>query len=156
MGVEVPIILAIIAALTFFSWRWVFGKFIKNVSSRNFAISVATVIGTPIIYVGLIAVFITWMYWTPTKDFDRADWFKNKEERFQMSDDIIESKMLVGKSASEVKQLLGEPNWIIARNRWSYEAGSGGGGLGFLFHHLDIILDANNRVTSVEHTTIRD
>ncbi len=49
----------------------------------------STIFLTPIIYVGLVIAFISWLIYTPSKDFDPSQWLTNREERFHMSDDII-------------------------------------------------------------------
>jgi hypothetical protein len=74
-----------------------------------------------------------------------------------MAGNIIKSKILIGKDTSQVKQMLGEPTWTNARTQnWTYDMGTGGGGLGFLFHNLDLKLDNKGKVTSVEHIEIPD
>ena len=97
-----------------------------------------------------------WITYTPSKDFDKAEWLKDREGRFQMAGDIIESKMLLGKDTSQVKQILGDPTRGMKNdNNFGYDMGFGGGGLGFMFHHLIVKFD-NNKVVSVEHAKIRD
>ena len=74
-----------------------------------------------------------------------------------MADDIIKSKMLIGKDTNQVKQIIGEPPWRDeTAKKWTYNMGCGGGGLGFLFHNLDLNLDKRGIVVSVEHIEIRD
>lgn len=49
-----------------------------------------------------------------SQDFDKAKWSSEIETRFKMSDKIIESGMLLGKSKSEVEEILGkgsQQNW---------------------------------------------
>jgi hypothetical protein len=47
----------------------------------------------------------------PKKKFVAEEWAKTAEsERYPFARDIVESHVLVGKSASEVKQLLGAPS----------------------------------------------
>lgn len=157
LSIEVYFILLIIAIPTFFFWRWLLKKYIKVDRTRKIATWSATLIGTPIIYVGLIMLFMFGMTYTPSKDFDKSQWLSDKEGRFQMAGDIIESKMLIGKDTTHVKQTLGEPTWGGDTTKvWSYDMGFGGGGLGFLFHHLNLKLDNGGKVTSVEHVKIRD
>ena len=152
LSIEVYFILLIIAIPTFFFWRWLLKKYIKVDRTRKIATWSATLIGTPIIYVGLIILFFFGMTYTPSKDFEKSEWLTDKEGRFQMADDIIESKMLIGKDTTLVKQILGEPTWGGDTTKvWSYDMGFGGGGLGFLFHQLNLKLDSKGKVTSVEH-----
>lgn len=102
------------------------------------------------------------MTYTPIKDFDKTQWLTDKESRFQMAGDIINSKMLVGKDTNQVKQILGEPTWGSnstwrpdTTNTWTYDRGMGGGGLGFMFHNLVIKFDTG-KVGAVDHAKIRD
>lgn len=162
LSIEVYFILLIIAIPTFFFWRWLLKKYIKVGKTRKIATWSATLIVTPIIYVGLIMLFIFGMTYTPSKDFDKSQWLTDKEGRFQMASDIISSKMLIGKDTNQVKQMLGEPTWGSDStwrpdtvNTWSYDMGMGGGGLGFLFHNL-VIKFEKEKVVAVEHSEIRD
>ena len=156
LSIEVYLVLLIIAIPTFLFWRWLFKKYIKNNNIRKMLTWAATLIATPFIYIGLILLFVVWMTYTPSKDFDQMQWQSNKKERFQMANYIIETNMLIGKDTNQVKQLLGIPT----RDRsttgvWTYDMGYGGGGLGFLFHHLHLKFK-NNKVVSVEHIEIQD
>ncbi len=162
LSVEVYFILLLIAIPTFFFWKWLLKKYIKVDTTRKIAIWCATLIGTPIIYGGLIALFMVGITYTPTKDFDKREWLADREERFQMAGDIISSKMLIGKDTNQVKEVLGEPQWRNdsdwrpgTKNTWTYDMGLGGGGLGFLFHNLIIRFD-KEKVVAVEHAKVRD
>jgi hypothetical protein len=73
-----------------------------------------------------------------------------------MAGDIIDSKMLIGKDTNQVRQILGDATWGMNNDSsFVYDMGFGGGGLGFMFHHLVVKFD-NNKVVSVEHAKIRD
>jgi len=157
LSIEVYFILFIIAIPTFYFWRWLLKKYIKVVRIRKITTWFATLIGTPIIYVVLIMLFMFVLTYTPSKDFNKLQWSTNIEGRFQMADDIISSKMLINKDTNQVKQILGKPSWTSAKTKvWSYDMGLGGGGLGFLFHNLNLTLNDNGKVISVEHVKIRD
>jgi hypothetical protein len=157
LSLEVYFILFSIFIPTFFFWKWILKKYIKVAKTRKIATWLATLVVTPFIYLGLIILFIFLMSYTPSKKFDKPQWLADKEERFQMADDIIESKMLIGKDTNQVKQILGEPPWRdTTANKWTFDLGCGGGGFGFLFHYLDLHLDKKSVVTSVKHIKIRD
>ena len=73
-----------------------------------------------------------------------------------MGDDIVKSKILIGKDSNQVKQLLGQPTWQDSLNTsWTYDMGMGGGGLGFLFHNLSVQFD-KAKVVKVGHIRIKD
>jgi hypothetical protein len=156
LSIKVYFILLFISISTFFFWRWLFRKYIVDKSKQKIATWTSTIILTPIIYVGLIAIFIFLITREPSSDFDKSKWLTDKEGRFEMGDDNIKSKMLIGKDTNQIKELLGQPTWQDSLNvQWSYDMGMGGGGLGFLFHNLTVRFD-KNKVTTVEHNKIKD
>jgi hypothetical protein len=162
LSIEVYFILIIIAGTTFFFWRWLLRKIIKDGQKRKIFTWFATIIFTPIIYEGLIMLLLFGITYTPSRDFDKSQWLTDKEGRFQMASDIIDSKMLIAKDTNQVKQILGEPslgsgsNWRQDTvNAWTYDMGNGGGGLGFMFHNLVVKFD-KEQVINVEHVKIRD
>lgn len=156
LSIEVYFILLLIAIPTFLFWKWLFKKYIKANQTRKLATYLATLIATPIIYVGLIALFIFGISYEPDKKFNKSQWLANKEERYLMANDIIEEKMLLGKDTNQVKQIVGTPNWKDnTTQQWTYDMGTGTGGLGFLFHNL-IVTFNNNKVTAVKHVKIQD
>jgi len=162
LSIEVYFILLIIAIPTFFFWRWLLKKYIKVDRIRKIATWSATLIGTPIIYVGLIMLFMFGISYTPSKDFDKSQWLTDKEGRFQMAGDIIKSRMLIGKDTNQIKQLLGDPTWrsdttyqAELRNSWFFDMGMGGGGLGFMFHNLIVKFD-KHKVVDVKHGKTQD
>ena len=63
------------------------------------------------------------MSYHPTHDFDKEKWFADKETRYNLSEDIIESEMLIGKTKSEVRQILGDENNTDQSDNWSYYLG---------------------------------
>ena len=154
LSIEVYFILLIIAVPTFFFWSWLLKKHIKVDTTRKIAAWSATVIVTPILYVGMIMLFLFSITYTPSRRFDKSQWLTDKDGRFEMADDIINSNMLINKDTNQIKQILGEP-LRGSNNTWTYDMGMGGGGLGFLFHSL-LIKFENEKVVTVEHATIRD
>lgn len=149
-------IMLVIAIPIFFFWRWLLKKIIKADRIRIIATWLTTLILTPLIYVALIGLFFSILIHEPSKDFDKSQWFADKEERYQMADDIINNKMLNGKDTTQLKQIIGDPTSRgDSTQKWTYDLGMGGGGLGFMFHYLIISFD-KDRVVSVEHKRIRD
>ncbi len=123
LSIEVYFILIILGIPTFFFWRWVFKKYIKVDRTRKVLTWLATIILTPCIYVGLILlVFFSISYYSK-HDFDRQKWFADKDKRYELSNDIIESKMLIGKSKSQVRQLLGGEDNSDSLNVWTFGLG---------------------------------
>ncbi len=154
---DVWLIFSCVAVPIFFFMRWIFRKFIFGAVKQKIATWVATIVLTPLIYFGLIYAFLFFISREPSSDFDKSKWLAgDKERRFEMADDIVDSKILIGKDTNQVKELLGKATSQDSSNqRWTYFVGTGGGGFGFLFHELSINFD-KNKVISVTHSKIED
>jgi hypothetical protein len=123
ISIEVYFILIILGIPTFFVWRWLFKILIQTDRSRKIATWTATIVATPFIYLGLIMLWFLSMSYHPTHDFDKEKWFSNKGKRYELSEDIIGSKMLIGKTKSEVRQLLGDEGNKDESDYWDYYLG---------------------------------
>ena len=113
LSIEVYFILLLISIPTYFFWRWAFKKRITDNSKRNVLALISTFILTPIIYLGFIWILIYLISREPSSDFDKSKWLADREGRFAMGDDIVKSKILLGKDTNQVKQLLGQPSQYI-------------------------------------------
>jgi len=158
VGVNIAtyIVILLIGVPTFFTLRMIFKGFLQDKRKRQIATWITTLVAVPAMLVGMV-VFYWFIYFkTPDIDFDKEEWLTNKHERFQMAEDLIESKRLINKDTGEVRQLLGNPDWgSDSLSFWVYDMGAGGGGLGFLFHTLHIKFDSN-KVVNVEHGKRQD
>jgi len=119
----VYLILIIIAVPTFFIWRWLLKKFIEADNTRKIVTWVATIVTTPVIYVGVILLLLVTIGNHPTYNFDKGKWLSDKEHRYKLSGHIIGSKMLIGKTKSEVRQLLGDEGNKDESDYWNYYLG---------------------------------
>jgi hypothetical protein len=156
MSIEVYIINLVIGIMTFFILRWTLRKIVKADKLRIGLTWVGTIILTPTIYVGLITVFFSILFHQPTRDFDRDKWFADKEKRYEMRDDIVESGILNKKNRREIIDLIGRPDiGTDSTNIWNYDLGTSGAGFGWQFNTLIVTFD-NDRVTSVEKREIVD
>jgi len=122
IGLEVYIILLVLGTPMFFFWRWLF-KHIKPGSKRLLLTCFATIIGSPIIYLLFIAAFIFCSEYYPNRDFDKKQWLADSTKRYEYSKDIISSKMLIGKTQQQVKQILGDSGNKDSEATWYYELG---------------------------------
>jgi len=147
----------LIAIPTFFILRWILKRYFKNSRKRVIATCIGTIVLTPLLYIGAIYIFFSILFHEPKRKFDKFSWNSDKTHRFQMADNIIKSKLLIGKDSTQVKALLGDTpvKYNNPTQHWSYDMGNGGGGLGFLFHNLSIKFK-ENKVTHVEHHQIAD
>jgi hypothetical protein len=123
VSVEVFFILILLVIPTYYICRWLLKKYIQVEKTRKIASWTATIIATPIIYFGIILLWLFSISYHPTNDFDKQKWFANKESRYEISEDIIKSKMLIGKTKSEVRQLLGDEGNNNESNHWNYYLG---------------------------------
>lgn len=122
MSIEVYFILAIIGFCTFFICKSIFNKFIKEPKKKRIAIWLTTIIGTPIIYVLIILTFIFSISYYTEKNFDSKTWKNDVENRFELSGDLINSGLLIGKTKKQVEQILGKPEDFKA-DLWVYDLG---------------------------------
>jgi outer membrane protein assembly factor BamE (lipoprotein component of BamABCDE complex) len=123
VSVEVFFILILLVIPTYYICRWLLKKYIQVEKTRKIASWTTTIIATPIIYFGIILLWLFSMSYHPTNDFDKQKWFANKETRYEISEDIIKNKMLIGKTKSEVRQLLGDEGNNNESNHWDYYLG---------------------------------
>lgn len=138
MSSEVPIIILIIAIPLFFVLRWLLKRFIENTKTRNLVSLIATLFIAPVLYIILILLFFSLSFYEPQYDFDRERWFADKQARYEMRDDIIESEILKGKSKSEIIELIGKPDFPDSTDVWKYDLGTSGAGFGWQFNYLEL------------------
>jgi hypothetical protein len=124
LSIEVYFILIILGIPTFFFWRWLFKKYIKVNKTRKLITWIATIILTPLIYVGIVMLIYFSISYYPSHDFDRQKWLTDGEKRYELSKDLINSKILIGKSKVQVRQLLGdEADNENKSNVWTFGLG---------------------------------
>ena len=161
MGNEVIFIVSVIALIFYL----VISKFLKNnIKDNYFRIFIGLIISIMfgiIFYVFSVAGLIYFLTKEKSRDFDKKDWILLNEDiekrlhRYEMIDDLIDSRVLIDKDSIQVKELLGKPNYKNTNeNVWTYEAGTGGG-FGFVDHFLEIYYK-KNKVQKIEHKRIHD
>ena len=123
ISLEVYIILVILGIPVFFLWRWIFSRYIKADRTRKLATWTATIFTTPLLYIGIFLIIFYIITYYPIYEFDQAKWSSNIEKRYEMSKNLIESRILIGKTKSEIKQLLGDSNVPYENNNWNYYLG---------------------------------
>jgi hypothetical protein len=123
LSIEVYFILIFLGISAFFFWRWLFKKYIKVDRTRKVWTWLATILLTPCIYVGLISLFVFSASYYPNCDFDKQKWSADKDKRYELSKDIIKSKILIGKSKDQVRQLLGDEDNSDSLNVWTFGLG---------------------------------
>jgi len=149
----------LIAIPTFFILQWLLKKVIKVYLYRIITTWILTILLTPVLYVAAVVIFFSILFNEPSRKFDKTSWRSNIDKRFQMSDDIIKSGILIGKDTTQIKDFLGDTNLKYQDStkqlNWTYDMGEGGGGIGFLFHSLGITFK-DNKAVFIQHFEIRD
>lgn len=121
---------------------------IKNQKTRKIVILGSTIIGTPVLYVTIIwSIFVLATYY-PKHEFDSEKWKNEKRIRYELTNDLITSELLLGKSKKEVEQLLGETS-KFERNEWVYDVGFIPGMFNIDIDIIEISFK-NNKVTNVK------
>ena len=107
---------------SYYLWKWIIKKLRDGKESKWGAV-LASLITTPMIYLLGIYVWIMVVSYYPSHDFDRQQWMENKEKRYEYTDDIIDNKLLIGKTKEEVISLLGNEVNDPVNNIWYYYVG---------------------------------
>lgn len=123
IGLDAYMIILIIGIPLFFFWRWLFKKFIIAQTKRKIITWLVTLLSAPIIYIIAVVILVfSWNY-SPNHNFNKTEWRDHKDERYEYVDDIISSKMLIGKSKEDVTQLLGDSENEQNSDDWFYDLG---------------------------------
>ena len=123
-SVLVYIIILVTAISIFFSVRWALRKTIKsNTLLRQALIWAGTIVLTAILCGGLVILGIYYENYYPSRDFNEAAWHADNEKRYEMTEDLIESEMLIGKTKEEVQRVLGNTVYKYD-DRWVYYVGA--------------------------------
>ncbi|MBU2939674.1 hypothetical protein KO494_09000 [Lacinutrix sp. C3R15] len=118
------LIILILAIPSYFLSKWVLKKRnLGNDKNRKLIAIIPAIFLSPIIYLGLIYLWIFSVSYYPSNDFDKQEWETNIEERYKMSEDIIESKILIGKTKEEIIELLGKDFYTYNQNHMAYVIG---------------------------------
>jgi hypothetical protein len=146
----VILILLILAIPIYFLSKWSLKKWnIGNDKNRTYIAILPTIILSLIAYVGIILLWIFSVSYYPTNDFDKQQWDLNPKERYQMSEHIIDSKMLIGKTKEDIIQLLGNDYYSYTENHIAYTLGFVPGMFNIDPDVLDIYFE-NGKVIKVE------
>ena len=124
MSPEVPIIILLLAIPLFFIVKWLLKLLrIGNKKNRKYIAMITSIILSPLIYVGTIVIMFYLLSYYPTQEFDKNLWDQKIEERYKMSQNIINTNLLIGKSKEEVIELLGNDFSTYEENIIEYYLG---------------------------------
>ena len=114
----------ILAIPCFFMSKWVLKKLhIGTTKNRKYIALFPALILSPLLYIGLMLLWFASSAYYPAYEFSKFQWETHTETRYTMSQDIIESKMLIGKSKAEVVDVLGPDFYVYNDNHIAYNLG---------------------------------
>lgn len=90
---------------------------------RKFFAIIPALIVSPLVYIGIIMIWILSTCYYPKKEFNKEEWKTNIEERYKMTENIIDSRILIGKTKEEVIELLGTDNIKSGKDHILYSIG---------------------------------
>lgn len=98
-------------------------KWITNKILRILVLWLLTIVSTPVFFISCIVLFFMVINYYPKHAFTANRWAKEKDTRYEIEDDLIDSKLLIGKSKAEVIQLLELEGNEIKSDSWRYFTG---------------------------------
>ena len=78
---------------------------------------------SPVIYFAVIFLWLSVLNYYPRENFDSERWKSQTELRYEMTQDIMNSNLLIGKSKAEVEALLGRAGNLKESDLWKYNVG---------------------------------
>lgn len=153
VSLEVYFIIALLATPFFFLWRRLFRNKMMSKPKMVIASWVAAFCTAPFVYVAIIFIWVSIINYYPSNDFNQSNWLAEKEKRYELSEDIIESRLLIGKSKAEVKQLLGDEENNELSDDWHYDLGFKPSLLGIDPDVLDVYFQNGKVVKVGQHET---
>lgn len=87
--------------------------FVKTIDERKWLNILVSLVLTPIVYFYVFYPFINiFASYHHQKYFNEKAWIEKPALRYEMSDDLVDKSFLIGKSKLEIKNLLGESEWL--------------------------------------------
>ncbi len=154
MSPEVPIIILILAIPVYFLTKWIFKRLkLGSEKNRKYLAIIPAIVLSPLLYIGVIMLWIFSVSYYPKTDFNKHEWKENKEERYKMSRDIIKSEMLIGKTKEEVIEVLGNDFYMYNENHIAYDLGFVPGFANIDPDVLDIYFEKGKVIKVEQHET---
>lgn len=106
--------------------------FVKTIDKRKWLTFLVSLVLTPFIYFYMVYPMINiFSNYHHQKYFTTELWLEKPALRYELSDDMIASNVLIGKTKTEVNSLLGLYEWLswndaekdFDDNRWNYSLG---------------------------------
>ena len=120
----VILIILFIAIVLFFIFNWLLKRSNKITLKYKRIIAIGlSILFAPLLYLISILSFVAIVSYYPEYNFNQQKWDNIPEQRYELSADIIESKMLIGKTKAEVILLLGEDFYECTPDHIAYTLG---------------------------------
>ena len=132
--------------------------FVNTIDKRKWLTFIISVIITPFVYFyGFYPMVNVFSNYHHEKYFDSDNWKDDATLRYEMSDDLLKSKRLMGKTKEQVIALLGKNDWLSwndaikgkDENIWNYSLGIEPGAFNTNKEVMLVTFD-NNKVISLE------
>jgi hypothetical protein len=146
---ELFCLLMLLMVPVYFSWEKLLKKRTRSEKTNKITVWLVTVITDPFVFAGIFTAILYAISYYPNHDFDREKWYGSRNKRYEYSRNIIESKMLAGKTKTEIRQLSGDEKANKETgDEWYYDLGMRPG---FLIMDIDnlIIEFEDEKVTEV-------
>jgi len=131
--------------------------FVKTIDDRKWLSILVSLVITPFVYFyGMYPLINIFTNYHHEKYFSAETWKDKPSLRYELSDDLIASKMLMGATKAEVKQQLGPYEWLSYNesskahdnNKWNYGLGIEPGAFNTKKDCIEISF-INNKVNSI-------
>lgn len=102
------LLVLIVFLIVFFIIKFLVKKFnIGPLNLRTPIILISSMLVTAIMITVIFIIMISIATYYPKEDFSKINWVENSDKRYTMSQDLIESEILIGLGRDEVITLLG-------------------------------------------------
>ena len=129
----------------------IINRFRKTITFKLSMASFGTLILTPLLYSALLQLFFAVISGVSKRKFNKESWLNEPSKRYEMVDNLIKKKILIGKDSNQIKEILGTTSSRSdSNNYWLYNMGMGTAFLGFAFHNLEVEF-SGSRVVNVRH-----
>lgn len=105
-------------------WNWFFKKIIRSDTPLKLTSWLATFAMMPVIYKLIVVPWYLGLSFFPSRNFNKEKWHSVAEKRYEMSEDIIDRDILIGKTKTDIQLLLGKAENTSENNQWEYVLGS--------------------------------
>lgn len=132
--------------------------FVKTIDKRKWLAVLVSLVLTPLVYFYVFYPILNiFSSYHNEKYFDSETWIEEPSSRYEMTNNILESDTLIGKTKPEIQQLLGTYEWLSwndsikdhDENLWNYALGMKPGAMNTKKECMTIIFK-DGKVANIE------